>query len=204
MSERTDVAAPVAPAEPMPTTAGGPLARFRSFARRHKEFKRFSKFAIVGALGFVIDWGTVNLLLRSRLFEGVEMPLPIAGAALTEVGIVGAFGFIFAVTSNFIWNRLWTYPDSRSKSVRRQLALFAFISVIGWLGRTIWISLAYEPLGSFLMPYALPFIQLVRPEYAPSVTAAAKLGTFAAMVVGVVVVMFWNFFANRLWTYNDV
>ncbi len=164
------------------------------FGSKSKEVERFLRFAVVGFIGAVVDFGTLFILQATIL-----PPLnTLSVAAATTIA------FCAAILSNFTWNRLWTYPDSRSKSVRRQLALFAFISVIGWLGRTIWISLAYEPLGSFLMPYALPFIHLVRPEYAPSVTAAAKLGTFAAMVVGVVVVMFWNFFANRLWTYNDV
>lgn len=194
MSERTDVAAPVAPAEPMPTTAGGPLARFRSFARRHKEFKRFSKFAIVGALGFVIDWGTVNLLLRSRLFEGVEMPLPIAGAALTEVGIVGAFGFIFAVTSNFIWNRLWTYPDSRSKPLAGQLVTFFLVNAMGLVIRLPIMEGLSRPFGRLAQGIV------------PSLSAATAewLGVNAALVLAVIVVMFWNFFVNRYWTYNDI
>ena len=35
-------------------------------------------------------------------------------------------------------------------------------------------------------------------------TYAVRLGENAALAVSVVVVMFWNFFANRYWTYNDV
>jgi putative flippase GtrA len=30
------------------------------------------------------------------------------------------------------------------------------------------------------------------------------MGTLIAQFIGVIVVMFWNFFANRYWTYNDV
>ncbi len=53
------------------------------------------------------------------------------------------------------------------------------------------------------MPAALPFIQIFRPGYVPSPVGEAKLGTMAAWVIGVIVVMLWNFFANRYWTYND-
>ena len=31
-----------------------------------------------------------------------------------------------------------------------------------------------------------------------------KLGTTIALVFGVLIVMIWNFVANRFWTYNDV
>ena len=54
------------------------------------------------------------------------------------------------------------------------------------------------------MPIILPVIHNFRPEYIPSEIAVAKLGTFFAMIIGVIVVMFWNFFVNRYWTYNDV
>jgi hypothetical protein len=33
---------------------------------------------------------------------------------------------------------------------------------------------------------------------------AEFLGNNAALAVAVVLVMFWNFFVNRYWTYNDV
>jgi putative flippase GtrA len=108
------------------------------------------------------------------------------------------------VTSNFIWNRYWTYPDSRSRSIRRQLMQFFVISFVGWFGRTLWISSAYQWLGTVLMPLLLPEIQMFRPGYMPSASAEAKLGTMAAWLVGVCIVMVWNFLANRYWTYNDV
>jgi hypothetical protein len=88
--------------------------------------------------------------------------------------------------------------------MRRQLAQFTAISLVGLIGRTSWIAWSYHALGEFFMPYALPFIHILKPEYLPSETASGKLGTYAAMMIGIVVVMFWNFFANRYWTYNDV
>jgi len=164
------------------------------FGSKSKEVERFLKFAVVGLIGAVVDFGTM-FILQATILPPVNT---LSVAAATTIA------FIAAILSNFTWNRLWTYPDSRSRSMRRQLAIFTFISVIGWLARTTWISLAYSPLGTFLMPYALPVIHIIRPTYMPSDHAAAKLGTFAAMLIGVIVVMFWNFIANRIWTYNDV
>ncbi len=164
------------------------------FGEKSKEVERFLRFAVVGAIGALVDFGTL-FIVQATILPPINT---ISVAAATTIA------FCAAILSNFTWNRLWTYPDSRTKSMRRQLALFTFISLVGWLGRTAWISLAYHPLGNTLMPLALPFIQTLRPGYIPSETAAAKLGTIAAMTLGIVVVMFWNFFANRYWTYNDV
>jgi putative flippase GtrA len=164
------------------------------FGSKSKEVERFLKFAVVGSIGALVDFGTLFVLQATIL-----PPINTASVALATT-----IAFCAAILSNFTWNRIWTYPDSRTRSARRQLAIFAFISAIGWLGRTAWISLAYGPLGTLLMPLAIPVIHLLRPAYVPSDTGAAKLGTFAAMFIGVIVVMFWNFFANRIWTYNDV
>jgi putative flippase GtrA len=167
------------------------------FGDKSKEVERFLRFAVVGAIGAVVDSGTLLILQATAL-------APVDPDKDLKVAIASTIAFIAAVISNFIWNRLWTYPDSRSRSVRRQLAQFGLISLVGWLGRTIWISTAYTGLGAFLMPLLLPEIQLLRPGYVPSASAEAKLGTMAAWLVGVIVVMIWNFFANRYWTYNDV
>ena len=121
-----------------------------------------------------------------------------------KVATASTIAFFAAVASNFMWNRYWTYPDSRSRSMRRQMAQFTFINLVGWLGRTVWIAASYKWLGATLMPILLPEIQLLRPGYVPSESAEAKLGTMAALLIGVCVVMVWNFLANRYWTYNDV
>ncbi len=172
------------------------LAVANRFGNKSKEVERFLKFAVVGAFGAVVDFGTVFVL------QATVLP-PIEGESWRVV-VATTIAFCAAILSNFVWNRLWTYPDSRSKSARRQLFLFAFISLVGWLVRTVWVRLAYRPLGQAVMPIAEPIIHSFNPAYIASPTAVGKLGTFAALFIGVIVVMFWNFFANRYWTYNDV
>ena len=170
------------------------LAVARRFGDKSKEVERFLKFAIVGAVGAVVDFGTLIVLQATVLPPSSDLNVILATTC----------AFVAAIISNFTWNRLWTYPDSRSRSMRRQMALFTFISLIGWLGRTVWIKLAYLPLGNFLLPILLPEILMFRPGYVPGPNAEAKLGSLAAQFIGVIVVMFWNYFANRSWTYNDV
>ncbi len=170
------------------------------FGDRSKEVERFLKFAVVGFIGAVVDFGTVIVLQATILpptdQNGVSLP--------TNVVIATSLAFLAAVISNFTWNRFWTYPDSRTRSVRRQLAQFTVVSFIGWFGRTLWIRTAYQSLGMAFMPVLLPLIHILRPTYMPSVSANDKLGTIIAQLIGVVVVMFWNYFVNRYWTYNDV
>src|SRR5215470_8203014 len=70
-----------------------------------KELERFLKFMVVGAIGALIDLGLTNILLSFKV------PIQIA------TGI----GFVVAVISNFIWNRYWTYPESRERAIAPQI-----------------------------------------------------------------------------------
>jgi putative flippase GtrA len=143
-----------------------------------RERGRFLRFAVVGGIGAVVDFGTFNLL-----------------ATLLNVPAVWAsvLSFTAAIVSNFIWNRYWTYPDSRSKAIVRQVMEFSAVSVTGLLIRTPIFALSEGPFQrlfeSFSLDLALP------PEF---------LGHNMALALAVGVVMFWNFFINRYWTYADV
>lgn len=172
----------------------------RRFGSRSKEIERFLRFAIVGISGAVIDLGLVYVLQATLLPPN---PDPSVTFDL-NVALATAVGFGTAVLSNFIWTRLWVYPDSRSRSLRRQLAMFSFISIVGGVSRTLWVTFTHSAIGTFALPIALPFIEIFRPGYLPGPVASEKLGTIVSQMIAMVVVMLWNFFANRYWTYNDV
>lgn len=145
-----------------------------------KERIRFFRFAIVGIIGAVIDFGTFNLL--SSL---VHIPPVLASVC----------SFTAAVFSNFFWNRYWTYPDSRSKPILRQLFQFTVINVIGLAIRTPLFASLEKPLPLFFTSLHLPKSAILNPLF---------LGHNLALAIAVIVVMFWNFFVNRYLTYNDV
>jgi putative flippase GtrA len=149
-----------------------------------KETTRFLKFLVVGAIGAVVDFGTLNLL---NYFT--DMPFVYRQAV----------SFTLAVINNFLWNRYWTYPDSRSKPLGRQLAQFFLINGIGILVRTPIISLAMKAINAILEPL-LGDVQLPFSEFLTVEVIAENL----AVVVAIFVILLWNFFANRYWTYNDV
>lgn len=143
-----------------------------------KERNRFFKFALVGTLGAAIDFGVMNLLSH-----------------FTNISLVyaGTISFTCAVISNFIWNRYWTYPESRSRSLLNQLGMFFLVNTAGVAIRI--------PTLHYVEPPVLLFFEGVfhasaktSEFYANNITLAAAVG----------IVMIWNFFVNRYWTYNDI
>lgn len=194
--EDTDI-----PVSQQPSQPSGLIVRIaqRFGGSKAKELERFIKFAIVGASGAIIDLGLVFTLQATILPPSGEDVLFDFNVALAT-----GIGFFTAVISNFIWTRWWVYPDSRTRSARRQLAMFTIISVIGGVCRTLWVTLTHSAIGVFALPFLLPFIQIVSPAYETGPVAAEKMGTIISQMIAMVVVMLWNFFANRHWTYNDV
>jgi putative flippase GtrA len=144
-----------------------------------RERTRFLRFAVVGLIGALVDFSTFNLL------SGL-MHVPAVWAQ--------AVSFTLAVFSNFTWNRLWTYPDSRTKTMSRQLLQFFIVNAVGLAIRTPIFSGLETPLRSFFTN-KVPPIPYLPPSF---------LGHNLSLAVAVVVVMMWNFFVNRYWTYNDV
>jgi putative flippase GtrA len=144
-----------------------------------KEIERFFKFAVVGTIGAAVDFGTLYIVHRI-----IGWPLVLSNT----------ISFTLAVLSNFIWNRYWTYPDSRSKPISAQLVQFFVVNIAGWAINTSILRLLALPLTALATNLAL----------VGSSEAAYTLGYNGGKVVATGVVMFWNFFVNRLWTYNDV
>ncbi len=139
---------------------------------------RFLKFIAVGAFGALVDFGIANLL--SHYFD---MPLVFAGT----------LSFACAVISNFIWNRYWTYPESRSRPLAHQLGMFVAVNVAGVAIRIPILHFVEPPLSIFFRSSSP--VESISPEFiARNVTLAIAVG----------IVMLWNFFINRYWTYNDV
>ena len=144
-----------------------------------KELTRFLKFAVVGSIGAIVDFGILYLL---HAVLGWNLVLS------------NTISFTCAVISNFTWNRHWTYPDSRSKPVSSQLVQFFVVNIAGWAINTGILLALNPPLTALVKSLAI----------VATAEAAHKIGYNAAKVFATGVVMFWNFFINRFWTYNDV
>ena len=142
-----------------------------------KERTRFVKFATVGALGALIDFAVMNLFTQMGF----------------KLVIAGSISFVFAVLSNFTLNRYWTYPDSRSRHFLHQLGMFFLVNAAG-------------------IAFRIPTLHYVEPVMASAFESmvhlthntAQLLAKNATLAFAIGVVMIWNFFINRYWTYNDV
>jgi len=99
------------------------------------------------------------------------------------LGWANAISFSAAVVSNFSWNRLWTFPESRQRPLGRQLAQFALVNVIGLAINTALLLV----LDQFL-----------------SRAIAEPWSYNLAKAFAIAVVLFWNYFVNRAWTYRGI
>ncbi len=89
--------------------------------------------------------------------------------------------FTLAATSNYFLNRIWTFR-SKEKRVARQFTQFFFISVIGLLMNLVIMKL----LESVVAPIESEFLRKNTP-----------------VLIAIVIVLFWNFFANKYWTFKE-
>lgn len=151
------------------------------FRQTHpKEFTRFIKFAIVGAVGAVIDFTLLNISMY--VIEDV-LGWNLLPAINGNLLLANTISVSAAILSNFTWNRLWTFPESRSRKKRRQLPKFALVNFIGLIINNI-IVIGVDAL----------LIDYIGEPWSYNIAKA----------VAIVIVLFWNFGVNRLWTYRGL
>ena len=144
------------------------VGRARTLHEEHPaELTRFVKFAIVGAIGALVDFGVLNL--------GIQ----VFGL---EKWLANTFSFSTAVVSNFVWNRLWTYPESRAEPLLGQLGQFFAVNLVGLgINQAIFLSLDRWVFAGW-----------------------GAWGYNLAKAIAIGVVLFWNFGINRVWTYRKI
>ncbi len=140
---------------------------------KKKEFKRFVKFGIVGIVGSIVDFSILNFLI---FVVGFSSP---AGKIIANLISTSA-----AILSNFTWNRLWTFPESRKRKKRVQLVQFTLVNLVGLVINT----------AIFFLTDHYFFSQFVTPNISVQLAKLTAIG----------LVMFWNFGANRIWTYKGL
>ena len=146
-------------------------------SRRRKETKRFLKFAFVGALGALTDFAILNVLVQLAGF------LPV---------VANGISFTVAVVQNFLLNRSWTFPESQLHNTRRQMAKFTLVSVAGLGINTVVFQLVDLSLRADWI------------EWLSSPDLGSTISYNFAKLFSIGVVLFWNFAANRLWTYKGL
>jgi putative flippase GtrA len=143
---------------------------------KKKEFKRFIRFGIVGVIGSIVDFGFLNLF--TLVFK-----LPFILSSILS--------FSLAVVNNFVLNRIWTFPGSRKDPILNQLIQFGLVSVVGLIIRTpmlIWLEKVLIPLAE---------------KWVPDLLTPTIVGHNLGLAIAIGVVMLWNYFANRFWTFKN-
>jgi dolichol-phosphate mannosyltransferase len=132
--------------------------RLGAAARRPASWWQLGKFGLVGGSGYLLNLGVFALLSGNFGLHHVA-------------AAIGAF--CVAVTSNFFWNRHWTFAAGHGHA-GFQAARFFAVSI-----------------GALL-------INLVVLEV---LVAGAEMGDLAAQAIAVAVAMPFNFLGNKLWTF---
>lgn len=120
---------------------------------------KFLKFGVVGFSGVFIDFGITYLCK-----EIFKVPKYVANA----------IGFITAATSNYFFNRVWTF-QSKNPEVMVEFTEFFIISLIGLGINTLilWI-----------------------------LVSKFKMNFYVAKIFAIGLVTIWNFLANAFITFN--
>ncbi len=132
--------------------------RLAGAARSRESWVQLLKFGVVGGSGYLINLGVFAFLTGNL---GVYHAVAAVGA------------FCVAVTSNFLWNRYWTFGPGDGEA-HLQAARFLAVSV-----------------GSLA-------INLVMLELLVRTSGMSEL---AAQAIAVAVAMPFNFIFNKLWTF---
>ncbi len=97
--------------------------------------------------------------------------------------IANSISFTAGLINNFTFNRLWTFNDVAQSNWKKQLVQFTAVSLVGLILNNI-IVLSLENVFGIIFG---------QPEW----------GYLPAKVIATGVVVFWNYFANRTWTFKN-
>ena len=142
------------PAATLPTSRRRAWASLRSV----RNWQQLGKFCVVGAVGYLINLAVYDTLLHERL----------------HYLVAATCSFLVAVTSNYTWNRIWTFREHRGHVGVQGMRFFA-------------VSLA--ALGANLVVLHLLIVY-------------GGLGKLLAQAVAIVGVTPLNFVGNKLWSFR--
>lgn len=82
---------------------------------------RIVRFGLVGGTNTLVDYGVLNLLVWVFAIQSAVM-----------LAVANAGAFFVANLNSYVWNKRWTFKDSRHGTVR-QYVLFLSVSLVGLL-----------------------------------------------------------------------
>jgi len=148
--------------------------------------RQFLKFATVGTMNTAIDWSLAFVL---TYYTPIPRMLGVGFVSLTGVPFRPEAAAVWfakilssgtATINSFIWNRRWTFRVRDKHARARQFAKFVTVNVVGMLLNSTITTLLIRP---FL------------PE-------PPRLAFMACQATATAIVLFWNFFMNKYWTFR--
>lgn len=94
------------------------------------------------------------------------------------------FSYSCGILSNFLLNLFWVYPESKGNRNGLKLVQFFLISLVGLALNNLLLVALEGPMG----------VLFNNPDY----------GYLPAKIIATMLVLLWNFFANRFWTFGKV
>ncbi len=125
--------------------------------RARRNWEELGKFCAVGAVGYAINLGVYAAVLQA----GVHYL------------VAATCSFLVAVTSNYFWNRVWTFRDRRA-GVAAQGMRFFLVSLVS-LGANLLVLHVLISVGA---------------------------GKLVAQAIAIVLVTPLNFIGNKLWSFR--
>lgn len=99
--------------------------------------------------------------------------------------VAKTISFALAVTNGFFWNNRWTFQNTGSRAAHEKYARFVAVNVVGWiLNLAIVTAVVWSETGTWVNQ------QPSKPVF------------LLATLVATFFVVFWNFFANKHWTFK--
>ena len=160
MSPRPEAQEPLpsrATVERPAATLAKPRRRAWASLRSVRNWQQLGKFCAVGAVGYLINLAVYDVLLH----EGLHYLL------------AATCSFLVAVTSNYTWNRIWTFRGQR-----------------GHVG--------YQGLRFFVVS----LLALAANELLLTALVAGGAGKVVGQAIAIVLVTPINFVGNKLWSFR--
>jgi putative flippase GtrA len=140
-------------------SAPAALARTRGALSRRENWLQLLRFCLIGASGYVVNLAVYTLLLKAG---DVHYLLAATGS------------FLVAVTSNYTWNRLWTFRGQRGH-VGYQGLRFLLVSTIALAANLVILHFLVDVFD---------------------------VGKVLAQAIAIVLVTPWNFVGNKIWSFG--
>ena len=124
--------------------------------RRKHNWVQLAKFGVVGASGYAVNLAVYTLLLG-------------LGAHTAA-----AISFVIAASSNYWWNRHWTFVDAKGHFGYQGMRFF-IVSCLAFVANQLWLFVFLDLFG---------------------------LGKVVSQAIAILLVMPLNFLGNKLWSFR--